>query len=552
MAVRNIVWIMCDQLRRDYLSCYGHPTLKTSNIDALAARGVRFDRAYVQSTICGPSRMSAYTGRYVRSHGSTWNGVPLKVGEPTLGDHLRDAGMRCVLVGKTHMRADLDGMKRLGIDPDSVIGVHASQCGFDPFERDDGLHPGTGYSAEPAYDRYLRQHGYAADNPWQDWANSGEGEDGDILNGWLLTHADKATRIPEEHSETPYMTRRAMDFVREAKADGRPWLMHLSYIKPHWPYIVPAPYHDMYDRDDLIAPVRSEAERDNAHPLYKAFMEERYSVNFSRDEVRERVLPAYMGLIKQIDDQIGVLMRFLEEEGLADTTMIVFSSDHGDYLGDHWMGEKYLFHEQSAGVPLIVVDPDQAADATRGTSCDALVEMIDLAPTFLDWIGAEPKPHILEGRSLVPFLRGEEPGDWRGAAISEYDYSFDPARVKLDMPVADSRMTMVFDGRWKYVHVPGHRPMLYDLTTDPQELVDLGADPACEAERQRLQGLMFDWARKPATRTTMSDAQITANDDVALKFDNAAQAGILIGFWDEAEVESDRLAREAALKDRTR
>jgi arylsulfatase A-like enzyme len=441
-------------------------------------------------------------------------------------------------------------MARLGIDPESVIGVLAAECGFEPYERDDGLHPDGPYDPDPAYDRYLRGLGYNARNPWEEWANSGEGEDGDILNGWLLVHADKAARIPEEHSETPYMTRRAIDFMREAKEDGRPWLMHLSYIKPHWPYVVPAPYHDMYGRDDLVPPVRSATEREDPHPLYKAFMEERFSVNFSRDEVRERVLPAYMGLIKQIDDQIGVLLKYLEEEGLLETTMIVFSSDHGDYLGDHWLGEKYLFHEQSAGVPLIVVDPDSSADASRGTASEALVEMIDLAPTFLDWLGGRPKPHILEGRSLLPLLRGETPTEWRDAALCEYDYSMDPARVKLGTPVADCRATMVFDGRWKYIHVPKHRPMLFDLATDPDELADLGGDPVFEAERERLRQIMFDWARKPATRTTISDERITARDDLALKFDGSASAGIFIGFWDEAEVEEDRRAREKALRER--
>ena len=106
-AGRNILFIMCDQLRFDYLGCYGHPHLKTPNIDALAARGVRFDRAYVQSPVCGPSRMSFYTGRYMRSHGANWNGFPLRVDEPTLGDHLGALGMRTVLVGKTHMAADI-------------------------------------------------------------------------------------------------------------------------------------------------------------------------------------------------------------------------------------------------------------------------------------------------------------------------------------------------------------------------------------------------------------------------------------------------------------
>ena len=157
---KNVLWIMCDQLRHDYLGCAGHPTLKTPNIDALAKRGVRFSNAYVQSPICGPSRMSFYTGRYMRSHGSHWNGWPLRVGEPTLGDHLKKIGVRNVLVGKTHMTPDLEGLKALGIAPDSMIGVHVSECGFEPYERDDGLHPDS--RPRPRYDAYLRRRGYDA------------------------------------------------------------------------------------------------------------------------------------------------------------------------------------------------------------------------------------------------------------------------------------------------------------------------------------------------------------------------------------------------------
>lgn len=232
---RNILWIMCDQLRFDYLSCYGHPTLNTPNIDALAKRGVRFTRAYAQSPICGPSRMSFYTGRYMRSHGSHWNGWPLRIGEPTLGDNLKKLGVRNVLVGKTHMKADIEGMARLGIDPDSNIGVHVSQCGFEPFERDDGLHPTNATGIRPRYDSYLRSRGYEASNPWEHWANSGAAEDGSLQNGWLLAHADKPARVAAEDSETPYMTRRAMDFIDETQNSDGSWCLHLSYIKPHWP-----------------------------------------------------------------------------------------------------------------------------------------------------------------------------------------------------------------------------------------------------------------------------------------------------------------------------
>ena len=213
--------------------------------------------------------------------------------------------------------------------------------------------------------------------------------------------------------------------------------------------------------------IRSEQEKQSAHPVFAAYMDMRYSRNMARDEAREKVIPTYMGLIKQIDDQMGVLMSFLEARGLLDTTMIVFTSDHGDYLGDHWMGEKDLFHDQSAKIPLIVIDPSEAADRTRGTVCDALVEAIDLAPTFIEYFGGKPPDHILEGRSLMPLLRGEMPADWRKVVFSEYDYCMQDVRLKLNQPIEQCRLFMVFDGRWKYIHASGFRPMLYDLLEGP-------------------------------------------------------------------------------------
>ncbi|MGI4765424.1 MAG: sulfatase-like hydrolase/transferase, partial [Janthinobacterium lividum] len=379
--VRNVLFVMADQLRADYLSAYGHPTLKTPNIDALAARGVRFTRAYVQSPVCGPARMSYYTGRYVTSHGATWNNVPLSVGEWTLGDYVRPLGPRVGLVGKTHMRIDRDGFSRLGLDQGSMAGRYAAECGFEPFARDDGLHPDFIYDPDATYERYLRGKGYDGKNLWQDWANSGSDEDGALLSGWYMRNAREPARIPEEHSETAWTTDQAMEFIR-VQGD-QPWLLHVSYIKPHWPYIVSAPYHDMYGPEDCIPAIRSEAEREDAHPVFKAFMQHPESVLFAKEEVRLTVAPTYMGLIKQIDDHIGRLMGFLEAQGRLDDTMIVFTSDHGDYMGDHWLGEKELFHEQSAGVPLIVVDPSDEARAARGTVSDALVESIDLVPTFV-------------------------------------------------------------------------------------------------------------------------------------------------------------------------
>ncbi|SLN25205.1 Arylsulfatase [Pseudoruegeria aquimaris] len=534
---RNVLFIMCDQLRFDYLGCAGHPTLRTPNIDALARRGVRFTNCYVQSPICGPSRMSTYTGRYVKSHGARFNQCPLRVGEWTLGDHLNQIGARAVLCGKTHMRADIAGMERLGIDPDSPKGRHIAEGGFEVWDRLDGLHPDGG-KAPSHYNDYLRAQGFTAENPWQAFAASAETQDGMRLSGWLNENAHRPARIPEAHSETAYSTNRAMEFI--AQAGETPWCLHLSYIKPHWPLLAPAPYHAMYGPEDVIPVVRSEAERQDAHPFHAAHRANHYSRIYSRPGARERMIATYMGLITQIDDHIGRLMAFLEASGQLQDTLIIFTSDHGDYLGDHWMGEKSFFHDVSAKVPLIVVDPSPEADGTRGTEDARLTEAIDLAPTIVEAMGGVPAAHILEGRSLLPLLRGEDP-PWRGHVISEIDFSVEPTRRHAGRDVDHCTMTMIFDGRFKYCYAEGVRPILFDLVEDPFELRDLGADPSHAETRARLHGALAEWALARHPRTTMSRAEVEADPD-------ATESGILIGFWDESEVQAEleALARHRA------
>lgn len=520
--VRNILFIMVDQLRADYLSCAGHPHLQTPAIDALAARGVRFSRAYVQSPVCGPSRMSTYTGRYVASHGSSYNGVPLRVGEMTMGDHLRPLGMRTALVGKTHMTADRAGMARLGIDPGGAIGTLVSECGFEPYERDDGLWPDEVRPVNLAYNTWLRARGYEGENPWHRHANAARGAGGEILSGWHMRNCHLPADIAEEHSETPYMTDRAMAFIDEA--GDAPWCLHLSYIKPHWPYIAPAPYHAMYGPEHVLPANRGAAERDEPHPVHGAFMQHEESVNFARDEVRERVIPAYMGLVRQIDDQLARLWEFLDERGLFEHTLIVFTSDHGDYLGDHWLGEKELFHEESARVPLIVVDPRPEADATRGTVDAALVEAIDLLPTFVEAAGGTVPTHVLEGRSLLPRLRGER-GAWRAFAISQCDYAFRGARRTLGRGPSEAQAWMVCGERWKYIEYDGFAPQLFDLRDDPQEQRDLGASPAHAAIRAEMKEALFQWLAHRRMRVTLPDAGVEARTDTH------KQRGYLFGVW---------------------
>ena len=537
----NILFIMYDQLRFDYLSCAGHPHLETPHFDRVAAQGVRFTNAFVQSPICGASRMCYYTGRYASSHGAQWNGFPLRVGELTLGDHLRPLGMDCWLLGKTHMKADAKGMARLGLSPDSQIGARQAECGFDAWVRDDGLWaygPDGFYDEKRSpYNEYLKSKGYDGVNPWADYANAGI-EDDQIASGWIFRNADKAANIREEDSETPWLTTQTIDFIE--KAEG-PWCAHVSFIKPHWPYIVPAPYHAMYGANHVPSAVRSDVERTNPHPVFEAYMQTKVASAFQKDEVRQKVIPAYMGLIKQCDDQLGRLLDHLEASGRMQDTMIVLTSDHGDYLGDHWLGEKDMFHDASVKVPMIIYDPRSQAGATRGTTCDALVESIDLAATFVEAAGGDVPDHIIEGRSLQPWLWGETP-EWRQYAISEYDYSVTPQSVALGLQPRDARLFMVFDGRYKLIHAEGgFRPMLFDLKADPEEFHDLAKGTDHQAEIDRLYEHLASWGRRMSQRVTKSQQDILAMRG------GSRRKGIFTYLADGSEVPAELIERYKGL-----
>ncbi len=521
---KNVLFIMCDQLRWDYLSCYGHPHIETPNIDRLAAMGVRFDRAYVQSPICGPARASMYTGRYVSSTGASLNLIPLQIGEQFLGDYLAELGVRTVLSGKTHMVPDREGMARVGIDPESPAGQRLAQGAFEPYWRDDGLHPNDERSKNTTYNQYLRSLGYEGDNPWHTHANSVLDEDGNFLSGWFNQAAKYPANIKEEHSETAYTTNRAMEFIEEA--GKTPWCLHVSYIKPHWPYIAPDPYHNMYGVEDVIPVNRSDTERENTHPVLAAMMNHLPSQHFSRDsQMRDAVIPPYMGLIKQIDDHVGRLLDFLEARGQLDQTMIVFTSDHGDYLGDHWLSEKDFFHEAVVRIPLIIVDPSPEADATRGTVETRLVESLDFIPTFVEALGG--KPHFrLEGQSLLPLLHGQEVA-WREYVICEVDYSDREANYHLDLPPAQCWAVMVRTEEWKYIAFNGFRPMLFDLINDPEELNDLGDDPAYETVCNQMRGHLEHWAMRRKIRAVRTEESLEA-----AKWNYGAEKnGLFIGYW---------------------
>jgi len=515
----NVLFIMADQLRWDHLACAGHPWLRTPNLDALARRGVRFTQAYVASGVCGPSRMSYYTGRYVASHGATWNRVPLSVGEVTLGEYLQGHGQHLALAGKTHVMVDQAGLARLQLEGGSELHTLLSRGGFEEVDRYDGHHkPG----AESGYPAFLRAQGYHGDDPWSDFVISGVDAQGQVVSGWHMRHVHLPARVREEHSETAYMTDQALAYIE--RMGGEPWVLHLSYVKPHWPYMAPAPYHARYTAEQCLPVVRNQAEKIGEHPVLAAYRQSEESLNFSRDECIRVVRPAYQGLIEQLDHHLGRVFDLLDRKGLFEQTLVVFCSDHGDFLGDHWLGEKELFYDTVQRVPFIVVDPSPAADATRGTTDDRFVECVDLVPTVLDALGLPVPAHRIEGRSLLPLTRGEQPA-WRDFVPCELDYSYKAARRRLGHAVDQCYGWSLRDRDWRYVYWLSAPEQLYDLRSDPDQFVDLGRSAAHEAVRSRFREQLLSWLARRRRRTTVTHEQVERGTD------NHRNAGVFFGQW---------------------
>ncbi len=515
MKARNLLFIMCDQLRADHLSCYGHPRLATPNLDALAARGVLFENAFVQSGVCGPSRMSFYTGRYVSSHGATWNRVPLSIAELTLGDYLRAAGRDLTLIGKTHVMPDHAGLARFALDGASELGSLLARASFAERFRHDGHH------AEPEadYADWLRAQGYAGADPWTDHVISVTDGEGRTQSGWHMRHCRWPARVREEHSETAYTTDCALEFIR---AQGeQPWALHLSYVKPHWPYVAPAPYHALFAAADPLPVERAARELDDPHPVLAAYRRQEECANFMRDEVIDIVRPAYMGLVRQIDDHLGRVWHLLDQLDRWRDTLVVFTSDHGDFLGDHWLGEKEQFFDTVQRIPLLFAAPGAAA----GRRVGEFAEAIDVVPTALEALGLAPAAHRVEGRTLAPWLVGQTPSHWRDAVFSELDWSYRDARRMLGFAPDRCCAWMVRTRDWKYVHWLDLPPQLFDLRNDPHEFHDLGRVASSEQQRQEMRARLLDWFTRLKRRTTVT------LDDVEQGTAAYKRAGVYFGQW---------------------
>ena len=449
----NILLVTLDQWRGDCLGAAGHPVVSTPHLDRLAAEGIRFTSHYAQAAPCGPSRASLLTGTYQHVHRSVQNGTPLDARFTNVALEARAAGYDPVLFGHTDTT----------VDPRTVPDD-------DPRLEDyEGPLPGFRIALE------LPEHREA----WYRWLEA-RGHDISDRGRFLRPRTDMP--IPEgrgaswppspfatDETETAFVVGEVLDELEQLSADGEPWFVHASIYRPHPPFVVPEPYHDLVDPAEVPEPILDEP-GDN-HPFLATA---RAWVAPPTDPLDLRQVRAtYYGMMAEVDTQMGRLLTGLDDLGVADQTVVVVTSDHGEMLGDHGLMSKLGFFDQSFHIPLIIRYP--ALEGPAGGVVDRFTENVDQMPTLLDLAGAEV-PRQCQGRSLRPFLSGEEPDQWRSAVHWEYDFRLFAGAA--DLPGNRCNLAVHRDRTGKYVHFAGWPALFYDLVDDPGERRPLAAHPS--------------------------------------------------------------------------
>lgn len=441
----NVLMIMADQLVAELMGTYGHPVVRTPNLDRLAARGVRFDAAYCTYPVCSPSRSSLLSGRFASENNAWDNAAPLASDIPMLPHYLTTAGYETALSGKMHfVGADqLHGFqKRLTTDmfPGSLAWT-PQRTGPAPF-----VHPGNPDGPPIAID----------------YVNAGPVQWNEQLQFDEETHYRALEYLRSKRTDK----RGSLQVRREVPAGDAPWLLVASYHHPHEPFQPPRPYWDGY-ADAEIEPRHVAPGSGVPRSVMDEWVDVLHGsadVDLDDPDLRYRMRRAYYALVTYIDDKVGELLETLEECGLADNTVVIFTSDHGDMLGERGMVQKRVFYEWSARVPLIIAGVPLR---TRAHVCETPVSLLDILPTVCELVGVEP--HQVSGHSLLPLV-ARTPVD---RTLGDRP----PVYVEFHSEGVYAPCFMRREGRYKYVYVHGHDDQLFDLEADPREVTDLSGDP---------------------------------------------------------------------------
>lgn len=507
---KKVLFISADQMRADCLSAVGHPLVKTPNLDKLAADGVLFRKHYTQIAPCGPARTSLLTGLYAMNHRSVRNSTPLDARHSNIALEVRKGGYEPVLIGYTD--TSLDPRQRSANDPDT--------------RRYQGLMPGfsevVNFNEEVPYPwiGQLLKEGYSVPDELFDIYLPQPDYPGTDTRG----HAFAPPVYRAEHSDTAFMADQVLDYIRPRRQ--QPWFVHLVFLRPHPPLYAPEPYNSMYHPDQVEMPMRvnSLAEEQRQHPWLAQWLENQSRPgSYGGHNLNVRDLPAhelrqmratYYGLISEVDHHIGRLIDYLKASGEYDDTLIIFTCDHGEMLGDHWLWGKGGYFDASYHVPLIIRAPE--AESSRDRQLKIFSEAVDIMPTILDWLDL-PIPVQCDGESLMPWIRGDKPSRWRSAVHWEFDFRETVTQqyeTALNLTSDQCTLNVIRDDHYKYVHFSALPPLLFDLRDDPHEFYNYAEKPDCQSEVLKYAQQLLSLRMIHAERT-LSNSLLTADGVVS-------------------------------------
>ena len=476
----NVMFIVVDQMRADCVHGALADHVQLPNIQALRKEAVTFTNHFGVTSPCGPARASLLTGLYAMNHRSVRNGVPLASDIPNVALQARQAGYEPMLFGYTDTSQDPRDFH--ANDPDLT---HEEQVM-------PGFHELLEMRAQLSmpWRAHLKSKGYTLPD-YADFYNPAP------VTGQPTRVTDPAFYTAQD-SDTAFLTDQLLNYLAVRTDPG--WFALATYIRPHPPLVAPAPYNTLYDPAALPLPARPPTLADEAaiHPFLAGALEKpalndtvrgiTNPLDAANDADVQALRAVYLGLATEVDAHIGRIIQFLKDSGQYDSTILIFTSDHGVCLGDHHMWGKLNPYDASYRVPLVIRDPRQPDQ--YGHIVDAFTESTDLMPTLLTLIDA-PVPHSLNGVSLTPFLAGKPPTIWRDAVHMELDFGepdhMTPKQQATGTQFHTSNLAILREARFKLVHFNGGlAPLLYDLQSDPDELHNLADDPAHAATLLRL------------------------------------------------------------------
>lgn len=501
----NVLLITADQWRGDCLSCAGHPLVKTPQLDAIASEGVHFAQHFAGAAPCSPARACLYTGLYQMNNRVCINGTPLDRRHDNIALAARRAGYDPTLFGYTDQSPDPRGLNA----DDPLLKSY------------EGVLPGFTWrlstsDEKPSWRSWLLEQGYA----------DAMSRDMDIpLSGVDDPPTGKAPAFAAEHTETAYV---ADDFIRWqseqclTRPNGvSPWFAHVSFIRPHPPFMVPEPYNRMFDPADVPAFAGNGKAATAAQHRYLNFMMSRQlkshfiqgadGLVLDWNEQDHRVMAAiYYGMVAEVDAQIGRMVKALKDNGDWDNTLLIFTSDHGEMMGDHGLLGKLGYFDQAYHIPLIIRDPRHRHAPPQRV--EHFTEAVDIMPTLIDLLGSSTESK-LDGRSLQAAVERQALPNWRDSAHWEFDFrdiDNNIAEQTLGLPSTLCNLSVMRGKQYKYVHFAGLPSLLFDLQQDPQETRNLALEPDYDPIRLQCAEQLLTW-RAEHLDQSLALSQLTEN-----------------------------------------